>query len=127
VGLNWVQTHNADESGNRPIAGRILEGVDLALMCSFPIDRIFLELKRKQMPVEISFSAGTFVCNELYFRILNKFKNLKALFVHVPLLPEQVKPTDPKPSLAFEVQLDTLREIVRKCQSLFSVKASLNP
>lgn len=112
VGLNWVQTENKDEAGIAPKAGKILSAVELALMSLFPVDQTFLELKRVGFPVEISFSAGAYVCNDLYFRVLNEFKELKAVFVHVPLLPEQLKADDLRPALSFEMQLEVLKQMI---------------
>lgn len=85
IGLNWVQSNHKDESGVLPQTGIILEDEPLALMSIFPIDEVYSELRKENLPVEISFSAGTFVCNDLYYRILNQFSDLKAVFIHVPL------------------------------------------
>lgn len=112
VALNWIQTENADESGFVPETGRIVPGGDLALMTGFPIDQVFLGLKKAGFPVEISFSAGTYVCNDLYFRVLNEYKEMYAIFVHVPLLPEQLKQEDARPFMNFERQLEVLTAIV---------------
>lgn len=102
VGLNWVQTEHQDESGHTPQTGKITEG-ELALMSVFPVDEMYQKLKNNRFPVEISFSAGTFVCNEFYFRVLNEFKNLKSVFVHVPLI---------------EAQSDGTKSFVRYSESL---------
>lgn len=114
VGLNWVQTERADESGFIPQSGKILPNVELALMTRFPVDQTFLELKKLVHPVEISFSAGTFVCNDLYFRVLNEYKTRPSIFVHVPLLPEQLKDNDSRSSLSFEKQLEVLGAIINQ-------------
>jgi len=111
IGLNWVQTKNGDEAGIKPETGFIEPGVDLALMSPFAVDLHFEKLKEKNLPVEISFSAGTYVCNDLYFRILNEFKILPAVFVHVPLIEEQSQ-SHQRPYLAYETQLQVLTELV---------------
>lgn len=130
VALNWVQSEHEDEAGIRPKTGRILPSTELALMTSFPVDSVFLELKKLNFPVEISFSAGTYVCNDLYFRTLNRFKNIKSIFVHVPLFPEQLKPQDSsstalihrdsgpqksqdsRPTLVYEKQLEVMKKMI---------------
>lgn len=104
VALNWVQTEHADEAGVTPRLGSIATDKSLALMSEFPIDEIYTKLKKDFSKIEISFSAGTFVCNDLYFRTLNEFDDLKSVFVHVPLV------TD----LAFVEQY----EIMKKMMSL---------
>lgn len=112
IGLNWIQSEHKDEAEILPKTGRIIPDVELALMTSFPVDAIFLHLKKAQLPVEISFSAGSYVCNDLYFRVLNYFKNIKAVFVHVPLMPEQLKHEDDRPSLEFASQFEVLRSLI---------------
>lgn len=111
IGLNWIQTQNADEVGIKPEAGPIEKSEALALMSTFPIEKHFDILKERNYPVEISFSAGTFVCNDLYFRVLNEFKNVKSVFIHVPLVEEQSN-YYARPYLDYETQLQILTELV---------------
>ncbi len=112
IGLNWVQTDYADENGVVPTPGMIQKQSSLALMSQFPIDEIYKTLKNQKDPVEISFSAGAFVCNDLYFRVLNEFPQLKTVFIHVPLIPEQLKPNDERPALAYETQSRVLKATI---------------
>jgi len=112
VGLNWVQSENKDEAGVIPKAGKILSEIELALMTEFPVDQTFFQLKKAGLPVEISFSAGAYVCNDLYFRVLNEFRSLKSIFVHVPLLPEQLKSEDASPVLEFKKQLEVMKQMI---------------
>jgi len=65
-----------------------------------------------QLPIEISFSAGAYVCNDIYFRVLNEIKNIPAVFIHVPLLPEQLKKQDVRSALSFDLQLETLSGVI---------------
>ena len=112
MGLNWVQTQRRDEAGVQPADGKIFSDSSLALMSDFPIDQMYFELRKQNLPVEISFSAGAYVCNDLYFRALKEFTDLKSVFVHVPLLPEQLDENDERPSLDFEKQLDILKLLI---------------
>ena len=112
IGLNWVQTQRRDEAGVQPADGKIFSDSSLALMSDFPIDQMYFELRKQNLPVEISFSAGAYVCNDLYFRALKEFTDLKSVFVHVPLLPEQLDENDERPSLDFEKQLDILKLLI---------------
>lgn len=49
------------------------------------------ELAQGLHPVALSWDAGRFVCNSVYYRVLNllllKYPAMMGLFVHVPLLP----------------------------------------
>ncbi len=84
VGLNWVETSQADNAGVIPARGFIDPFSDKALFSTMPWSDIFPLLSEKD--VEISFSAGTYVCNDLYFRTLNWIKKSHCLQTHVGFL-----------------------------------------
>ncbi len=87
IALNWVQTEHQDEAKSKPPTGKIISSEPLAVMSLFPIDEIYSKLKSENHLVEISFSAGTYVCNDLYFRCLTGI-SIKTVFVHLPLIVE---------------------------------------
>lgn len=116
IGINWVQAEHRDEKGVLPPAGPITEG-PLALMTEFPVDEVYAQLKADQFPVEISFSAGTFVCNDLYYRVLREYKNLKAVFIHVPLI--QAQAADGKPFISYSEGLICFSEIIEFLKKKF--------
>jgi pyroglutamyl-peptidase len=113
IGLNWIQSLHSDESGYVPAAGAIQNDQPLALMTKFPVDQIYQKLKLNNQPVEISFSAGTYVCNELYFKVLSEFSELKAVFIHVPLLPEQIVAGDEKPSMELLKMVEVVESVLK--------------
>ena len=113
IALNWNQTKDSDEAGVQPQTGSIIENSELALMTTFPVDNTFEKLKAYSSILEISFSAGTYVCNELYYRVLKNMDPLqvKSVFIHLPLIPEQV-PINDKPFLKLEKQFEILTELI---------------
>lgn len=113
--MNWVETSYQDEAGVAPIRGEIIAQAPLALKSTFPLDLVYAELKKQTDLCKISFSAGTYVCNELYYRALNEFDNLPTVFVHVPLLPEQKPVGEHLHSfMSFDDQLATLKLLVKE-------------
>ncbi len=85
VALNWNESKYPDEAGNYVEPSPINpKKSDLALMTKFPINELQNYLDQKKHPVKMSFSAGTYVCNNLYYKVLSEFPELKALFIHVP-------------------------------------------
>ncbi len=113
IGLNWIQTVNSDESGFTPSVGAIQNDQTLALMTKFPIDQIYQKLKSQNLPVEISFSAGAYVCNDLYFKVLSSYPDLKSVFIHVPLLPEQLRVNDDRPSVQFAKMVEVVEMTIK--------------
>ncbi len=107
IALNWVYSQYADEAGLKPAAGPIQPNQELALMTQVPLENLFAS----DSDFQISFSAGTFICNELYYRMLSHFPAVRALFIHVPLLPEQMSENDSY-SLAYSEQLRIVKKLV---------------
>lgn len=90
VALNWFESEHPDESGWTPKRESIAEDASSAEFTEIKIESVLLKLKSQGIPAEISLSAGGYVCNFLYFKVLSELTK-KAVFVHVPYLPEQVK------------------------------------
>lgn len=89
VALNWHEVTAADEDGYQPQVGPIKQDQASAIIVDWFPSEWAQELK-KVGPVEISFSAGTYVCNRLYFDAVTQLDpKIKKIFVHLPLLPEQ--------------------------------------
>lgn len=112
IGLNWAETHHRDEAGVKPINGPLVEGAELALMTKFPVDEVYEKLTALKLAVHVSFSAGTYVCNDLYYRALERYRDLKIVFVHVPLLPEQ-KPEFAMNQMSYEEQFQIMTEMLK--------------
>lgn len=77
-----------DNSGFKPDGEKIeLQGPD-GMFSTLPIKDIEHKLKEKQIPVRITNSAGTYLCNNLMYSTLfylkNKNLNIPAGFIHVP-------------------------------------------
>ena len=102
IGLNWIQSDHPDERGRHLTTGPILTDQPLAIMTQFPVDDVVKKLKIENLPVEVSFSAGSFVCNDLYFRALVEFSEKRPVFVHVPLVKD----------LDYDIQLNVLKKTV---------------
>jgi len=120
IALNWNQTSSADESGFTPSTGKIFNQDELALMTKFPMDALNEKLKSLKLSVELSFSAGTFVCNNVYYKVLREFPSISSLFIHVPFLPEQGDVQHPKMSLEqMKIILDQVINFVRSIESIF--------
>jgi pyrrolidone-carboxylate peptidase len=62
---------------------RIRKGGPLALMSRLPVDRILQGLRRARVPAVVSFHAGTFVCNRVFYEGLTA-STVPCGFIHVP-------------------------------------------
>lgn len=90
VAVNVVDARLADNAGAQPVDVPVVPGAPVAYFSGLPIKAMLAALQEAQVPAEVSNSAGTFVCNELFFRLmhaLNTQRDLAACrggFVHVP-------------------------------------------
>lgn len=101
VALNWKEEDFNQVEGQSWTPSPLVPGAVDAFINPMNLAKILAELKKNQIPSEISFSAGTYICNCVYYFATKTFQdsnsNAFSLFVHVPYLPEQsqVAPTMP--------------------------------
>lgn len=93
-----------------------------AYFSTLPVRRIYDSLLAAGIPVDLSLSAGAYLCNQLMFTLLDHFarqqSQVPAGFIHLPSLPEQVidkKPTSPSMSLETSLKAVTIAiEVISK-------------
>jgi pyroglutamyl-peptidase len=83
-----------DNKGAKPVDKPIVAKGELAYLSTLPLRKIIRRLNRAKVPVALSNSAGTHLCNCIMYSVLNfvaenEWKT-KAGFIHLPLLPQQV-------------------------------------
>lgn len=98
IGLNLMDATIVDNDGFMPKDIPIYDDGETAYFSNLPLKDILQYLKENNVSSEISYSAGTFVCNTSLYHLLyliNK-QNLdfKAGFIHIPLINEQLKARD---------------------------------
>jgi pyroglutamyl-peptidase len=116
---------NLDDFGAPDNAGQVLRRTPIVpggpdvLHAGVEIERVLVEVRRSRFAVQHSLSAGRYVCNHLYYQLLHRRRtsapDLGALFVHVPLLPEQVPAGRWVPSLALADQVACVGAVIRAC------------
>ena len=105
VAINQDDARIPDNEGNQPIDLPIRADGASAYFSSLPIKAIVQAIKKEGLPASVSNTAGTFVCNHLMYQALylveKKFPHVKAGFMHIPYMMEQVvnRPTTPAMSL----------------------------
>jgi pyroglutamyl-peptidase len=102
-----------DNDGALRRALRISRGGPEWLEATAPVRTIARAIKEAGIPARVSRSAGGFVCNHLYFGALQYLGGLKrpirAVFVHLPVTPEQTPPGASAKALAPAKAADALR------------------
>ena len=93
VAINLRYAKIPDNSGNQPIDEPIIVGGDNALFSTIPARKIAAAIEALGIPSQLSYSAGSYVCNDLLYTLLMHFKGSKTRvgFIHVPYCTEQGK------------------------------------
>ena len=94
VAINQDDARIPDNQGNQPIDIPIREDGQAAYFSTLPIKAMVQAIKEEGIPASVSNTAGTFVCNHLMYQVLyladKKFPNMRAGFMHIPYMTEQV-------------------------------------
>lgn len=88
--INRAISQKPDNDGKIAGGEKIYPDAADTIRTIFPVDSLVSTLTAQtEMPIKASDSAGTFVCNRLYFDVLHRLPAKPALFVHLPLTPAQ--------------------------------------
>ncbi len=86
--VNLKDARIPDNAGQKPVEEKIIREGPESLLSTLPVRKMKEELSGNGIPCDISYSAGTFVCNEVMYRLLFYMKESgrekKAGFIHVP-------------------------------------------
>jgi pyroglutamyl-peptidase len=92
VAINVDDATIVDNEGQQPVDTPIVQGAPAAYFSTLPIKAIVQEMRERGLRAGVSQTAGTFVCNHVFYGLLHRTANTqtRAGFIHVPFLPEQL-------------------------------------
>ena len=113
VAINLMEARIPDNEGNQPYDQPVYEDGENAYFAKLPVKAMVGRMRERGIPARISYTAGTFVCNDIMYRVLymidKKYPDMLGGFVHVPYLPEQVLDLpDGTPSMSAEMIAEAL-------------------
>src|SRR5207237_10588261 len=110
-----------DNKDRQPIDLPVVAGGPAAYFATLPIKAAAVALREAGLPAIVSNSAGTFVCNHVFYGLMHlaasRRLDLRGGFLHVPYLPSQASRQDGAPSMALE-------DIGRGIEIVLSIAAS---
>jgi pyroglutamyl-peptidase len=91
VAVNLDDARIADNSGKILIDQPVVSGAPAAYFSTLPVKEIVDAITVLGVPATQSFSAGTFVCNHIFYHLQHSLNgtNIRSGFIHVPLMREQ--------------------------------------
>ncbi|MBS0340865.1 MAG: pyroglutamyl-peptidase I [Proteobacteria bacterium] len=123
VAINMDDGRICDNAGCQPIDVPVIEGAPAAYFSTLPVKALVSTLRAAGIPAAVSNSAGTFVCNHIFFGLMHRIATrpladvqggLRGGFIHIPLLPEQAaRLGGGLASLSLDTVIEALRISVR--------------
>jgi pyroglutamyl-peptidase len=118
VAINVQDARIADNDGAQPIDRPVIEGGAPAHFTTLPIKACVAELRRSGLPASVSNTAGTFVCNHIFYALMDLAAGhpipIRGGFLHIPSVPEQATRQGGAPSMSVE-------DIVRGIEIILTV------
>lgn len=115
IAINLDDARIADNAGRKRIDAPVVRGGPAAYWSTLPVKAIVAAIRGKEIPAEVSQTAGTFVCNHVFYGLMHALARSRRRpqprggFMHLPYLPEQTRDKKGKPSLSIERMIDALR------------------
>jgi pyroglutamyl-peptidase len=116
IAINVDDARIPDNAGQSPVDEKIAVDGPAGYFSTLPIKRLLVELQNAGIPAEISQTAGTFVCNHVFYGLMQALEKSRAVrggFVHIPYSPEQAAQHPGAPGLPVATVTAALRIIVR--------------
>jgi len=106
VAVNLNDARIPDNKGNQPLDELIDSNGPVAYFTKLPIRLIYDKLTDNNLPVSISLSAGSYVCNHVFYQLMQVIhdKDIIGGFIHIPYLNIQNKPNH------FNMSMDELQK-----------------
>jgi pyroglutamyl-peptidase len=125
VAINVDDSRIPDNAGWKPVDVPVVPGGPVAYWSTLPIKAIVRTLRRCGIPASVSPTAGTFVCNHVFYGLMHELaKNgnqVRGGFIHVPLPAARPHPRRGsgqakcgRPGLPLEMMVQALEVAVRE-------------
>lgn len=101
VAINIDDARIPDNRQARPVDVPVRAGGPAAYFSTLPIKAMMLAVQAQGVPAEVSQTAGTFVCNHVFYGLMDalatdpSLRGVRGGFIHVPWLPAQGTPSLP--------------------------------
>lgn len=113
VAINLIDARIADNAGDQPVDLPVQADGPAAYFSSLPIKAMVAAARSAGVPASVSYSAGTFVCNQIFYALQHRLAGAKPAvasgFMHLPWLPEQASGHPGQPSMPLETMVRGLR------------------
>lgn len=116
VAINVDDARIPDNRGRQPVDLPVVDDGPAAYFSTLPIKAMLRALRGAGIPAEISQTAGTYVCNHVFYGLMHALRarrGVRAGFIHIPYSPAQAALHPGAPCLAIETVTAALRLAVQ--------------
>ncbi|OYD06806.1 pyroglutamyl-peptidase I [Paludifilum halophilum] len=115
IAINVDDARIPDNIGRQPVDEPVEVDGPAAYWSTLPVKRMVQRMREAGVPAAVSHSAGTFVCNHLFYGLMHDLSragsNIRGGFIHIPYLPEQTVHRE-APSMSLEMIVDGLKAAI---------------
>jgi len=120
VAINIQDARIRDNDGKQPIDRPVVREGPAAYLSTLPIKACVAEMRKAGLPAAVSNTAGTFVCNHVFYAVMDMAEQhsmgFRGGFLHIPYIPEQAARVGGAPSMSLD-------DIVRGIEITLAVSA----
>jgi pyroglutamyl-peptidase len=115
VAINLADGRIADNAGVRIVNQSINPSAADGYSSTLPIRAIVDAISSLGIAAKISYSAGTFICNEIFFATQSFLQESEVIsgFIHLPLAPNQSAEFPGLPTMPIEVQVNAIEAAIK--------------
>lgn len=114
IAINLDDARIADNAGFSPKEDLIIKGGPDAYFTTLPVKRLVDHLNENGIPASISLSAGTFVCNHIFYQMQHycRDKGIRSGFIHLPLMESQAGEFPGLPTMPIDQMINGIKLIL---------------
>ncbi|WP_370678823.1 pyroglutamyl-peptidase I [Comamonas sp. GB3 AK4-5] len=117
VAINIDDARIPDNAGKQPVDEAVVDKAPAAYFSTLPIKAMVRNLREVGMPASVSNTAGTFVCNHVFYALMHRLARrgapgVRGGFIHIPALPQQAANMPGMASMALSTQVEAIRAAI---------------
>jgi pyroglutamyl-peptidase len=114
IAINLDDARLADNEGVLRSEVKIIKDAPDGYFSTLPLMEIVEAINGKGVPAAVSLSAGTFLCNHIFYVMQNKFAgtDVRSGFVHVPLMDSQAPEFPGLPTMPLDQMVLAVRAML---------------
>ena len=114
IAINLDDARIADNSGDARKQKAIVVGGADGYFSTLPLEKMVSAISDAGVPASLSLSAGSFVCNHIFYRMQHALlgQGIQSGFIHLPLVPEQSGEFPNQPTISLDQMLIGAKAVI---------------